>query len=171
MSEPFLAGLIVEGRRCVVFGGNAEALEKTRRLCAAGGKVTVIATKVLPPLEELAREKVIRWLPRASRDKDTNGAFLVVSVDRDPARAAALYASARGKPGFLLCCVDQPKYCTFTNLALVRRGALQIGIATSGVAPILAAKIRAALESQLGNDLSAFVSRLAALRKATPAVQ
>jgi siroheme synthase-like protein len=168
MTEPFLAGLLVDGRRCVVVGGNREAADKAARLVDAGARVRVVAERVEPALAQMAATGALEWCARAVRDEDLEGAFLVVSTPRDEELSARLYARACAPGGFLLCCVDQPAWCTFTNVAVVRRGPLQIGIASGGGAPMLAARIRRALEEQLGHDLSAFAARLAALRAATP---
>jgi precorrin-2 dehydrogenase/sirohydrochlorin ferrochelatase len=164
---PFLAGLVVQGRRCVVLGGDREAEDKAARLCDAGASVALFAPQVTPALRQLADRRALHWETREALAADLDDAFLVLDARRDPALAAPLFERANRPGGFLLCAVDQPRFCTVTNVAVVRRGPLQIAVATAGLAPALAARIRAALEAQLGDDLAAFAERLAALRAST----
>src|SRR5207253_42682 len=49
MTRVFLAGIVVEGRRCVVFGGDREACAKARALEEAGADVEVVATEITHP--------------------------------------------------------------------------------------------------------------------------
>jgi siroheme synthase-like protein len=168
VSAVFLAGLVVAGRRCVVFGEDLDASARARELAAAGAEVVVVAERAVDDLEAPLARGGIRWVRRAPRVEDADGAFLVVSTVRDDESwSAALFDRAIAPGGPLLCCIDQPAYCTFTHVASVRRGPMQIGIATDGAVPLLASRLRLALDRALGPDFTAFVDRLATLREAT----
>ena len=171
MSAVFLAGLVVAGRRCVVMGGDREAETKTGLLVEAGATVVLIAKTLEPGLEALVKaQPAIEWQPREAVTDDTRDAFLVISTPRDPSWSAALFERAISPRGFLLCCIDQPDFCTFANVASVRRGPVQIGMSTDGEAPLLASRLRQALEHSLDQDFTDFVERIATLRRtASPA--
>src|SRR3954449_8134221 len=62
LDTPFyIACLKLSGRRCVVIGGGDVGLEKVEGLLACDGEVTLIAPEAIEPLQELARERSIRW--------------------------------------------------------------------------------------------------------------
>jgi siroheme synthase-like protein len=134
-------------------------------LAQAGGHVEIVAREVIDDIAADARNGTVRWLAEEPRLDDAAGAFVVVNAIRDEAWSRALFAGAVAPGGYLLCCIDQPDYCTFTNVATVRRGPLQIGIATNGAAPMLAARMREALSSALDDEFTRFVEHLAALRE------
>jgi precorrin-2 dehydrogenase/sirohydrochlorin ferrochelatase len=161
----FLAGLVVAGRRCVVLGGDVDALARARALADAGGHVVVVSEHVGPDLKAMAAARELEWLSHEPRVVDADGAFLVVNTLRDETLSAALLARAEAGGGFLLCCVDQPAYSTFTHAATLRRGPLQIAVTTNGEAPMLASRIRAALERGLGPEFKRFVERVVRLRR------
>ena len=58
---PYMAGLRVAGRRCLVVGGRADALAQVEALVACDARVTLIAEHAHPELVQLALEASIRW--------------------------------------------------------------------------------------------------------------
>src|SRR5690349_8455168 len=107
MAPPFLVGLRVEDRACVVLGGDDEAADKSARLLDAGARLTVVAPALVPRLRDLVDGVHLAYRARAPRADDIDGAFLAVSTARDPDLSAQLYARASAG-GVLLCCLDQP---------------------------------------------------------------
>jgi precorrin-2 dehydrogenase/sirohydrochlorin ferrochelatase len=156
MTASFLVGLQVHGRRCVVIGSGGDAADRAHAFEAAGGDVVAV-------------------VPRATdaglcvSDADLAGAFVVVCTVQDESLCEWLFTRATAaSAGFLLCCVDQPRFSTFVHVASVRRGPLQIAVATDGAVPALAKAIRTAMDAQLGDELGRWVDELAAVRKRTP---
>ncbi len=95
MTAVFLAGLVVAGRRCVVFGEDLDASARARELAAAGAQVIVVAERAVADLEARSTSGEIRWVRRAPDAADADGAFLAVSTIRDDdSWSAALYARA-----------------------------------------------------------------------------
>jgi precorrin-2 dehydrogenase/sirohydrochlorin ferrochelatase len=166
--KTFLAGLVVDGRRCVVLGGDREALDKSRRLAAAGAALTVVSPTLDPGFDALAGRHPFVHIARApdlARDL-TPVPFLVVSTALDPARSEALYAQALSER-FLLCCIDQPACCTFSNLAVAEVGVVSLGLGSNGAAPALLRRLRDDLAAGLGDGVADFSRYLADLRVAT----
>jgi len=152
--------LRLDGRRCVVVGGDAVAEGKALECAAAGARVTVIAPEVTPGLAA----GPVDWLARAYRPGDLAGAMLAYAVTRDPATISQLRDEA-ARERVLLNVVDVPDACTFYAGAIVDRGDLRIAIGTGGASPGLAARLRREIETQVGPEYAPFVEILGAVRR------
>ena len=129
--------LRLEGRRCVIVGGDAPAVAKARGCAEAGAEVTVVAPEVGADLASTRDPELIRRLTdEAQRER------------------------------VLLNVIDVPDACTFIAPAVVRRGDLQIAIGTGGASPGLAARLRRELEARLGPEWAPFVAILGGVRAA-----
>ena len=155
----YLAALDLRGRRCVVAGGGAVARRKTEGLLAAGADVLVVAPEVSEMPDGAAVER------RAARLADLDGAVLVVCATDDPAANAALAREAQ-RLGVLANVVDDPDGGDFAVPAVVRRGALQVGVSTGGASPALARRLRDELATHVGAEYGELTSLLGGLRAA-----
>jgi precorrin-2 dehydrogenase/sirohydrochlorin ferrochelatase len=155
----YLAALDLRGRRCLVAGGGAVARRKVEGLLAAGADVLVVA----PVVDEMPDGAVIER--RAARLADLDGAVLVVCATNAPAVNAALAREARRR-GALVNVVDDPDAGDFTVPAVLRRGALQVGVSTGGASPALATRLRDELAQHVGPEYGELADLLAELRTA-----
>jgi siroheme synthase-like protein len=151
--------LRLEGRRCVVVGGDAPAVAKAKACVEAGAEVTVVAPELGADLPG------VRHVARAYRPGDLAGAALAYASTRDPALIRQL-ADEAARERVLLNVIDVPEACTFLAPAVVHRGELQIAIGTGGASPGLAARLRAELEAQVGPEYASFVAILGGVRAA-----
>jgi len=151
--------LRLEGRRCVIVGGDAPAVAKARGCAEAGAEVTVVAPEVGADLAG------IRHVDREYRPGDLAGAVLAYASTRDPELIRRLTDEAQ-RERVLLNVIDEPEACTFIAPAVVRRGDLQIAIGTGGASPGLAARLRRELEARLGPEWAPFVAILGGVRAA-----
>src|SRR5262245_17541040 len=119
--------LRLDGRRCVVVGGDPVAEAKARACLGAGASVCVVAPTLTPGLEVLARVRAVEARRRDYADGDLAGAFLAYATVRDPGTVAGLRAEAE-RERVLLNVADEPAACTFFSPAVVVRGDLQIAI-------------------------------------------
>src|SRR5262245_17779292 len=126
--------LRLEGRRCVVVGGDAAAEHKVESCLAAGAVVTVVAEHVTAGIERLAEAGRVSLDRRPSRAGDLHGAVVAYASVRDPALIAMLRAEA-DREQVLLNVLDVPDACDFYAPAVVARGDLQIAIGTGGSSP------------------------------------
>ena len=156
--------LLLEGRSCVVVGGDGMAESKVDACLAAGGAVTVVAASLTAGLEALADAGRIRHVARSYRPGDLTGATLAYGVAADAATIAALREEA-GRERVLLNVVDRPEACDFFAPAVVARGELQVAIGTGGASPGLASALRRDLEERLGPEYGPFVAILGAVRR------
>jgi siroheme synthase-like protein len=161
--EAFPVALNLRGRAALVLGGGEEAVDKVPKLLRAGARVTLVAPQVAASLADAARKGALAWYARTFEPTDLYGSDLVLLTDIDPARAAELRGLAR-RFHFWLCTLDQPDTADFFLVSTVVRGPVQIGISTSGRAPLLARALRVALERGLGPRFGEFARSFAALR-------
>jgi siroheme synthase-like protein len=156
--------LRLDGRRCVVVGGDPVAEGRAVECSAAGGRVTVVAPEVTPGLAERHAAGAVAWEARAYRPGDLAGAMLAYAVTRDPALIDRLRDEA-ARERVLLNVVDVPDACTFYAGAVVDRGDLRIAIGTGGSSPGLASRLRREIETHVGPEYAPFVAILGAVRR------
>jgi uroporphyrin-III C-methyltransferase / precorrin-2 dehydrogenase / sirohydrochlorin ferrochelatase len=137
-SFPIFAKL--QGRKVLVVGGGEAAAAKLRLLDAAGADCTVLADAFDPAL--------------------ITGHDLVFGATGDLERDRAVSRAARAAH-VLVNVVDRPELSDFIMPAVVDRGDVVIGISTNGASPVLARKVRAAIENALPQKLD----RLAAFAR------
>jgi precorrin-2 dehydrogenase / sirohydrochlorin ferrochelatase len=159
--------LLLEGRKCVVVGGGAEAARRAGNLLEAGARVLLVGTEPTPGLELLASDR-LRIEARGFVDADLDDAWLVVQAIMDADLARELAGSCERRRIFF-CAVDQPESSSYAHLALVRAGSLMLAIGTEGRAPALGRRLREELSRLLLEAGAAEeVERIAELRARTP---
>lgn len=156
--------LRLEGRRCVVVGGDAAAAQKAAACARAGATVTVVAADAGAEMAATVRAAAATHLAREYRPGDLAGAFLAYASTRDPVLIERLRAEA-ARERVLLNVVDVPEACTFLAPAVVDRGELQVAVGTGGASPGLAARLRRELEAHVGPEYVPFVAILGAVRR------
>jgi siroheme synthase-like protein len=163
-AQLFPAFLKLEGRRCLVVGAGRIAEEKIPGLLQAGADVKVVAPVATAAVKEWADSGRVVWQQRNFEVADLEGIALVVAATGIPQVNASVFRESRQRN--ILCnSVDDPANCDFYYPAVVRRGALQIAISTSGLSPALAQRIRQELEEQFGPEYAAWVEQLGQARE------
>ncbi len=144
----FPAFLDLSDRPALLVGGGEPAARKLRLLRKAGARVTVVAPHAVAEITALADGGQIVLHRRPFRPRDLRGQVLVVSATAVDGvdRAVAEAAKAAGLP---VNVVDRPDLSTFVTPAIVDRGQVVIGISTGGAAPVLARRLRTAIEAAL----------------------
>ncbi len=155
----------LDGRQCLVLGGDEESVEKTTRLLDAGAKVTVVHPMLHVDLRKLTASGKIIHRGRTFRSTDAQGVVVILNVLKDDlALAKSLYELAKTER-FLVWSMDHTEYSTIFMPALVKRGSLRMAISTSRTAPALARTLRENLESVLDEEFDQFLDWLGALRE------
>jgi precorrin-2 dehydrogenase/sirohydrochlorin ferrochelatase len=160
----FPAFIKLAGRVCLVVGAGAIAEAKIASLLEADARVTVVAPDATQITCGLAASGQITWLPRVFLPSDLQGVFLVVAATSSSKINSAVYLEAQAR-GILCNAVDDPPNCDFYFPAVVRRGALQVAISTSGESPALAQRLRRELEESLDASLGEWVRLIGATRR------
>ena len=162
--------LKLEGKRCLVVGGDAAAARKVALLQRAGAEVTVAAHDLEPGLAALAAKGCVTQAAQFERALlDGMSLAIVAGVGEELARVVSDAAQAANVP---VNAVDRPELSSFVSGALVERAPVTVAISTGGTAPALARDIRLAIERVLPpglGRLARFAERFrAAVRAALP---
>ena len=96
--HPYLAGLVLVGRKVVVVGGGHVAQRRVPTFLAAGAAVTLVSPEVTPALEGLAGELTL--VLRDFTESDLDGAWYVVAATDDPEVNARVAAAAESRHTF-----------------------------------------------------------------------
>ncbi|HEU5351532.1 MAG TPA: siroheme synthase CysG [Terracidiphilus sp.] len=154
----------LSGRRGLLVGAGTVALDKLSSLLPTGVLLRVIAPHARPEIQTLAAEGRLEWVQRAFAPSDLDGVFLAIAATDDAAVNAAVYQAALDRN--IPCnSVDDIPNCDFFFGSVVRRGALQIAISTSGESPAVAQRLRREIDAQLPADLGPWLENLGELRR------
>jgi len=152
--------LALAGRPCLVVGGGPVAERKVDGLLAAGAAVTVVSPTLIAPLQRLLDAGRIRHVARDYRPEDLDGHQLAFVATDDGTVNAAVAREGRER-GVWVNAADDPAHCDFILPSVLRRGELQVAVATGATSPALSRAIREELEDYFTDDYAA-LSRLAA---------
>jgi uroporphyrin-III C-methyltransferase/precorrin-2 dehydrogenase/sirohydrochlorin ferrochelatase len=124
-SRPYLAGLVLTGRRVVVVGGGHVAQRRVSGLLGAGADVTVVSLEVTPALEGLATELTL--VLREFTESDLDGAWYVVAATDDPVVNARVVAAADARHTFCVRADDALGGTAWTP-AVGHHGTVTVGV-------------------------------------------
>ena len=156
--------LKLDGRRGLLVGAGAIALEKIGSLLKTGVRLRVIAPEARAEIRKLAAEGKLEWVERGFVPSDLDGIFVVVAATNVPEVNAAVYREAVARD--IPCnSVDDIPNCDFFFGSVVSRGELQIAISTAGESPAVAQRLRREIDEQLPQDLGEWLGRLGELRR------
>lgn len=156
--------LNIVDKLCLVVGGGAVALRKTKSLLASGAKIRVISPEVHPELSVLAHNKEIEWFERGFVEGDLKGSFLVFAATNNH-DVQVLITEEAEKYSVLLNSADDPQNSHFHVPAHFRRGKMLVTVSTGGSSPALAKKIRQQLEIELAPEYEIVVELLSLIRE------
>ncbi len=153
----------LKGKRCIVIGGGEVASRKVEILLRFEAQLIIIAPEIssyILELEEQGKAAVIR---REYHEQDLEMALLVIAATSSKAVNERVYRDAASR-NIPVNIVDAPELCTFIFPSVVKRGALTIGISTSGEYPALSKKIRKITEDIFHEDYSGILELLSEYR-------
>lgn len=153
----------VAGRRVLLAGDGERLLQKARFLRRCAAATILFAPQEDAALRDLAAEAGWTLVARMPQAADLADCALAFVGSDDPARAAAIAALARAAH-VPVNVVDAPALSDFTVPAIVDRAPVAIAISTDGAAPVLAQRIRAAIERLLPPGLGRVAEFAAGLR-------
>lgn len=162
MTRPYPAGLLLEGRPCLVAGAGRVAERKVEGLLAAGARIHVVAPRATPAIEALAADGRIEWSARPAGPADLEGAALALICTDDRAVNQRLAAEARRR-GILANVADAPEEGTLLSPALVERGELLAAV-WSGGGPVVSQAARDRIAAALGEEWAALSRAVARCR-------
>ena len=124
-APPYLAGLVLAGRKVVVVGGGHVAQRRVPAFLAVNAAVTVVSPEVTPALEGLAGEITLEL--RDFEEADLDGAWYVIAATDDPDVNARVVAAAEERHIF---CVrsDDARGGTAWTPAVGHHGSVTVGV-------------------------------------------
>jgi len=153
----------LKNRRVLVVGGGEVAERKVQLLLEASADVRVGApnlTDELLSLEQQGRIQAVSGVFEASWLED---AWLVIAATND--RSVNAEVSAQCEERRIFCnVVDDPELSSFQVPSIVDRSPLVIAISSSGVAPVLARRLRERVESLFDHSLGSLAALAARFR-------
>jgi uroporphyrin-III C-methyltransferase / precorrin-2 dehydrogenase / sirohydrochlorin ferrochelatase len=155
--------LDVADRSCLVVGGGGIALRKAQGLVEEGARVTVVAPEVVDPLAKMADEGRLSLERRVYEDEEAVTYALVFAATDDREVNARVFADA-DNAGVWVNVADDPDLCSFHLPGRVRRGPLQLAIASAGEAPFAVRRLRQVLERRFGAEWAEWVAAASRFR-------
>lgn len=164
---PFFVEL--EGKRGVIVGGGTVAARKIEKLLAFGPELTVIAPDIEACVKaqgELLQEDAagsLHFEERVFRMVDLKGADFVIAATDDTALNGEIadYCKARRIP---VNVADDRDKCTFFFPALIKDGALTVGISTDGKSPLAASWVRREIAGMLPESIGEVIDLMGQMR-------
>jgi siroheme synthase-like protein len=154
--------LEVRGRRVVVAGGGHEPAAKASSLAALGAEVVVWAERHAQTAA-LEGSRGIELLSGPYNPAILDDALLAVVGTGDRELDHRIASDARGRR-VLVNTVDDIPYCDWSAPAILRRGDLTIAVATAGIAPAFAVRVRDGIGELVGAEHGELLAILATLR-------
>ncbi|QNK80035.1 uroporphyrinogen-III C-methyltransferase [Nakamurella sp. PAMC28650] len=149
MSHPLVPlHLSLTGRPVVVIGGGPVAWRKVTTALDGGAVVTVVAPYVCDDLADAAAAGCVRWVQRDYLAGDVAGAWLAFAAtgDADTDRAIEQESQARRVFCVRASIPDDPAHPGSRSPAVLRRGAVTVGVSTTdGADPRRAVAIKDAI--------------------------
>lgn len=157
--------LNLTGKRCVVVGGGYVAARKVQGLLEAGGIVTVISPNLVSEIVQLAEQNQIEWLNSkfvAGMFKDSQPFLVFAATDSSSVNRSV--AEEAVQMGALVNVVDGFAESDFSNMSVIKRSPLTIGISTTGASPALTRYLRTIIEEVVGEEYATLAQWLSNLR-------
>lgn len=123
--QPYLAGLVLTGRRVVVVGGGHVAQRRIPALIASGADVVVVSPEVTPAIEGLASELAL--VLRDFTETDLDGAWYVLAATDDADVNARVVAAAEARHTFCVRADDALAGSAWTP-AVGHHGSVTVGV-------------------------------------------
>ncbi|HUU40229.1 MAG TPA: bifunctional precorrin-2 dehydrogenase/sirohydrochlorin ferrochelatase [Desulfatiglandales bacterium] len=155
--------LDLKDKKVLVIGGGKVAERKIKNLLTYGCSIYIISKNLTPALKRLVSENKVENIPYESLETFMDDAFMVIAATDNPEINTGVALQARER-GILVNAVDQPQDCNFIMPSIVRQGALQIAISTSGKSPALAKKIRKEMGKLFGPEYGLLLELLGLIR-------
>jgi uroporphyrin-III C-methyltransferase/precorrin-2 dehydrogenase/sirohydrochlorin ferrochelatase len=155
--------LDVGDRACLVVGGGGVALRKAQGLVEEGARVTVVSPEVVGPLAKMAEQGRLRLELRRYLAGEAVSYALVFAATDDREVNTKVYNDANDA-GIWVNVADDPELCSFHLPGRVRRGPLQIAVASAGEAPFAVRRLRQLLDGRFGSEWTEWVAAASRFR-------
>jgi uroporphyrin-III C-methyltransferase/precorrin-2 dehydrogenase/sirohydrochlorin ferrochelatase len=164
----FPAFFDLKERPVLLVGGGEAAARRLRLLRKAGARITVVAPRVGEEIAAAIDAGRIAAVRRGFVAGDVNGQAIVFAATGLPAVDERVAEAAR-TAGIPVNVADHAGLSSFIVPAIVERDPVVIGISTGGAAPVLASRVREAIERLLPSRLGRLANFADSFRTAVKA--
>ena len=151
------AGMLLEGKLCVIVGAGKVAARKAQSLIDAGARLRVVAEHFNTDFDDLDS---IERVSASYEKRHIEGARLVVAATSCSQTNSRVARDARSI-GAIVNVVDTPRECDFIFPAVSQKGDISVAVSTGGASPLLARK----LKEQIDSSIEDIYAELAAVLK------
>lgn len=159
-----LLNIDTQEKSALVVGGGQVACRKIKALLAAGVCVMVVSPVIELEIAELCKSGALSVREGNYRSSDLENIFLAVAATDDASVNRQIAADAR-KCRILVAVADAPELGNCTFPAMLRRGSLEIGVSTGGVAPSFAVAVRDMLAELVTERFAEALNDMSILRE------
>ena len=152
-SPVFPVFLKLGGKRVLVVGGGAMALEKLPALVEAGAKITVVAPEIRSEIRAIAG---LRLIERGFEPADLDGVWYAVAA-APPEINRHVSETAAGRQTFVNA-VDDLRYADAYLGGVVRKSGFTFAISSDAASPALTALLRRGLERLIPDELDEWLA-------------
>lgn len=154
--------LVLDGKRCLVVGGGAVALQKVRGLLDGGAVINVVAPAVDSRIEALAADRGDRLSVerRAYVAGEVRDYWLGIAATDDPITNRLVFEDGEAN-GVWVNSADDPSNCSFILPARLRQGPLLVTFSTGGTSPAIATWLRRRFQEEFGPEYARLIEMLA----------
>ncbi|MCI0709439.1 MAG: bifunctional precorrin-2 dehydrogenase/sirohydrochlorin ferrochelatase [Chloroflexi bacterium] len=145
--------LQLKDRSCVVVGGGNVAARKVTQLIENGARVTVISPDLHPSLQSLAGDHELAWVARryAPGMLATYQPVLVFAATDSEEVNRQVGEDAR-QIGALVNATDDSLDSDFSNMAVLQKSSITVGISTGGESPVMAGLLKMAIDEAISDE-------------------
>lgn len=163
----FPAFLQLDGKKILVVGAGAIALEKLEKLIDFTSSITLIATLFQEQTLAFIEKHSLTYHKRSYIRGDIAGFDIVIIAVDDLALQEQIFLES--KEYRCLCnAVDSTAFCDFIFPSYIKEGDLTIAVSTSGASPAIAKNLRLYLQKLLPKNLMTFLEEMKRTRQALP---
>ena len=163
--DVFPAFFKVSGKTVVIVGGGDEAASKLRLLSETNATLKIIAPELSGTMPDTLALTGATHVARDFAFEDIADASLVFTA-QESEEADRLVVEAARMVGVPVNAVDRPELCDFITPSFVNRAPVVVAVSTNGTAPVLARRLKAAVEQMLHPRLGSLAKFADAFRGA-----
>jgi siroheme synthase-like protein len=147
----YMAELILTNREVLLIGGGTVALRKLTGLLITGARILIVSPNLDPQIAKLVQEKRVEYLKASFGPEllEHKPRYTLVFAATSEVETNRQIAQLCAKEGILCNSADDPKVSGFLVSAMVRRGAVTVGVGTQGESPALSRLLKERIDAWL----------------------
>jgi len=162
-TPPFPVFLDLAGATVLVVGSNDIAARRAEAVLRSGAHVRLAAETLARPVAHLADDERVTWLGRDFQPDDISGCRLVMVATDDDAFNHVVSGLAHGA-GVPVNVADSLRLCSFIMPAIVDRAPITIAMSSGGAAPVLARRVKTAIEQTVPANIGTLAAYAGSVR-------